>query len=195
MKVSDAIGIFTHAFPNDKEKIKNFVQVINNTWENPDADIREYLEHVFQNTDHWLDNVLPGYFSYHSKRKPQAALNSFLDMDIVIEHLGEEYVKKIKRKVSLVLKKSRAPSQDSHKELDPDEAQVGAQGEEPVGPEVEVPDHVLAKKYRLLKQRLDMLKEPILLLVEECGQSKGIVKLIEVIWTMMDQDEDVLEVS
>jgi len=116
MKISEACALFCDVY-EDVDKQKTFVGVINNLIEDEDKDIVEYLTYVRDNTEKWMDDALPSYRSYNSKRKLLSGLNAFFSIDGVVGAVGEELMASVQKNVGEALKKIRGGGDDTSSEI------------------------------------------------------------------------------
>jgi len=114
MKVNEAIQLYCDKY-SDPDKQKTFVGVIKHLgWDttDPNPDIADYLIYIRDNSDTWLNEALPSYRSYNSKRKLQSALNAFFTLNAVSQTLAPELIASVQTNVAEALKKTKLQDQD-----------------------------------------------------------------------------------
>jgi len=103
MKISEVVKVFCEKYPEpDKQKL--FVGVLQHQQWDFEKDIRDYMMHIIENTASWLNDALPGYKTYNSKRKLLSGLNALFMIDDIKTHIGLETVGRVQTAVSTTLK-------------------------------------------------------------------------------------------
>ncbi len=201
MKISEAINLYCVKYP-EIEKQKLFVGVIENQKWDQDKSINEYLRYIENQTVTWLNNALPGYKTYNSKRKLQSALNSFFNIKEVRTELGPELITRVQSVLSTALKDDKLSMENTVAQQDITDSTSSTDTETDTESEIDNDEHVqntnndaalrlqfqsskdLLTKVTVentkLKRKIDGLKDIALTLLRDFQvESDSYIKIIE----------------